>query len=115
MLTGLRTIVYHVASLEVAKMWYAEMFDIKPYFDESFYVGYDINGCELGLDPNGDSYTGGNSSITYWKVDDIDSIFEKFKSKKVVIHEEIHSVGGAIRLGSVKDPFDNIIGLIEIK
>jgi predicted enzyme related to lactoylglutathione lyase len=115
MLTGLRTIVYHVSNLEVAKMWYAEMFDIKPYFDESFYVGYDIGGFELGLDPSGDDYTTGNSSITYWKVDNIDTTFEHLKSKKVGIHQDIHSVGVGIRLGSVKDPFGNIIGLIEIK
>jgi predicted enzyme related to lactoylglutathione lyase len=115
MLTGLRTIVYHVTNLEVAKMWYAEMFDIKPYFDESFYVGFDINGFELGLDPSGNEYTEGNSSITYWKVDDVDAAFERLKKKKVVIHQEVHSVGEGIKLGSIKDPFGNVIGLIELK
>lgn len=115
MLTGLRTIVYHVSNLEVAKMWYAEMFGIKPYFDESFYVGYDIGGFELGLDPKGDAYSAGNTSITYWKVDDIETTFSRLKAKKVSVHEEIHSVGGGIKVGSVKDPFGNIIGLIDIK
>ncbi len=115
MLTGLRTIVYHVTNLEVAKMWYAEMFDIKPYFDESFYVGFDINGFELGLDPSGGEYTEGNSSITYWKVDDVDASFERLKKKKVIIHEEVHSVVDGIKLGSIKDPFGNVIGLIELK
>ncbi len=113
MLTGLRTIVYHVTNLEVAKMWYAEMFDIKPYFDESFYVGFDIGGFELGLDPSTKEYSEGNSSITYWKVDDIDAIFQRLK-KKVIIHQDIHSVGEGIRLGSIKDPFGNVIGLIEL-
>ncbi len=114
MLTGLRTIVYHVTNLEVAKMWYSEMFDIKPYFDESFYVGFDVNGFELGLDPSDTEYTKGNSSITYWKVDDIDKMFAHLAKKKVIVHEEIHSVGEGIRLGSIKDPFGNVIGLIEI-
>ena len=115
MLTGLRTIVYHVANLEVAKMWYSEMFDIKPYFDESFYVGFDINGFELGLDPSTKEYSKGNSSITYWKVDNIDQMFEQLIKRKVSIHEEIHGVGGGIRVGSVNDPFGNVIGLIEIR
>lgn len=114
MLKGLRTIVYHVSNLEVAKMWYSEMFDIEPYFVESFYVGFDIGGFELGLDPSNKEYTKGNSSITYWAVDDIDKAFEKFKEKKVSTHQDIHSVGEGIRLGSIIDPFGNIIGLIQI-
>lgn len=115
MLTGLRTIVYHVTNLEVAKMWYAEMFDIKPYFDESFYVGFDIGGFELGLDPSVEEYSKGNSSITYWKVDDIDVTFERLKRKKVILHQDIHGVGEGIRLGSIRDPFGNVIGIIEVK
>lgn len=113
MLRGLRTIVYHVCNLEVAKMWYAEMFQIEPYFAENFYVGFDIGGCELGLDPSDKEYTPGNSSITYWSVEDIDKAFETFKTKKVNIHQEVHSVGEGIRLGSINDPFGNIIGLIQ--
>ena len=114
MLKGLRTIVYHVSNLEIAKMWYLEIFDIKPYFDESFYVGFDIGGFELGLDPSADDYTKGNGSITYWNVDDIDSAFERFKVKKVSVHQEIRTVGEEIRLGSIIDPFGNVIGLIQI-
>lgn len=114
MLKGLRTIVYHVSNLEVAKMWYAELFDIEPYFDESFYVGFEIGGHELGLDPSDKEYSPGNSSITYWNVDDIDLAFGSFKLKNVIIHQEIHSVGEGIRLGSITDPFGNVIGLIEI-
>ncbi len=115
MLTSLRTIVYHVTNLEVAKMWYSEMFDINPYFDESFYVGFDINGFELGLDPSGEEYSKGNSSITYWKVTDVDAAFERLKKKKVTIHQEVHSVGEGIKLASINDPFGNVIGLIEVK
>jgi predicted enzyme related to lactoylglutathione lyase len=115
MLKGLRTIVYHVTSLEVAKLWYSQMFKITPYFDESYYVGFDIGGFELGLDPSPEPYTKGNNSITYWKVDSISEVFDHLKRKKVYIHEDIHSVGEGIWVGSVKDPFGNIIGLIEIK
>ena len=114
MLKGLQTIVYHVSNLEVAKMWYSEMFDMKPYFDESFYAGFNIGGYELGLDPSDTEYSKGNSSITYWNVDHIDAVFERFRSKKVIIHQEIHAVGEGIRLGSIRDPFGNVIWLIEI-
>jgi len=52
MITAIRSIVYHVNDLTAAKKWYADAFGIKPYFDEMFYVGFDINGTELGLDPD---------------------------------------------------------------
>ena len=115
MLKGLRTIVYHVSDLEAAKAWYSQIFDIKPYFDEPYYVGFDIEGAELGLDPGAETYTKGNHSITYWKVENIDAAFEQFLLKDVNIHQQITNVGGNIRVGSIYDPFGNVIGLIEIE
>lgn len=114
MLKGIKTIVYHVSNLEEAKLWYSEIFGIKPYFDESFYVGFNIGGYELGLDPSSAEYSDGNNSITYWNVEEIDAAFAHFKSKNVILHQEIHAVGDGIRLGSIRDPFGNVIGLIEI-
>ncbi len=113
MLTKLKSIVYHVKDLQEAKKWYTETFNINPYFDETFYVGFDINGCELGLDPDTSSYSGGLNNITYWKVDDIHASFSTLKSKGVKISQEITDVGGGMLLGSIADPFGNIIGLIQ--
>ena len=113
MLTTLRSIIYHVKDLEAAKKWYSEMFNIQPYFDEPFYVGYNINGCELGLDPDPSAYPGGLNNITYWKVENINASFIDLKSKGVKINQEITDVGGGVLLGSITDPFGNIIGLIQ--
>lgn len=113
MLKGLRTIVYHVSDLEQAKVWFLDVFGIEPYFDEPFYVGYNVGGFELGLDPDPSDYSAGNNSITYWGVEDIEACFIKVKSLGVKIHEEPKNVGGAIWVGSLYDPFGNIIGLIE--
>ena len=44
MLQKLRTVIYHVADLPAAKEWYIKATGIQPYFDEPFYVGFDING-----------------------------------------------------------------------
>ena len=52
MLKGLATVIYHVPDLDRAKSWYATAFQAQPYFDEPFYVGFNIAGYELGLDPN---------------------------------------------------------------
>ena len=70
MIQGLRTAVYKVTDLEKAKDWYSRMLGIDPYFDEPFYVGYNVGGYELGLDPDMDGVTNGNSVGIYWGVAD---------------------------------------------
>ena len=51
MFQGLRTVIYHVEDLTRAKEWYGSVLGIRPYFDEPFYVGFDVGGFELGLQP----------------------------------------------------------------
>jgi len=41
---GLRTTIYKVADITAAKKWYAAAFQTAPYFDEPFYVGFNIAG-----------------------------------------------------------------------
>jgi catechol 2,3-dioxygenase-like lactoylglutathione lyase family enzyme len=48
----MRTVVYHVDDLTKAKEWYADLLGVEPYFDEPFYVGFNVGGYELGLDPD---------------------------------------------------------------
>jgi hypothetical protein len=52
MLEGLRTAIYHVGDLERAKGWCGEVLGKESYFDEPFYVGFDVGGFELGLQPD---------------------------------------------------------------
>ena len=49
---GLRTALYRVTDLDKAKEWYRAVLGIDPYFDEPFYVGFNVGGFELGLDPD---------------------------------------------------------------
>ncbi len=48
---GLRTVISRVPELAAAKVWYRNAFEVAPYFDEPYYVGFNIAGYELGLDP----------------------------------------------------------------
>ena len=52
MIKGLGTVIYQVADLDRAKAWYTKAFQQAPYFDEPFYVGFNVAGYELGLHPN---------------------------------------------------------------
>lgn len=49
---GLRTSIYHVTDISKAKEWYSAVLEIEPYFNEPFYVGFNVGGFELGLDPD---------------------------------------------------------------
>jgi predicted enzyme related to lactoylglutathione lyase len=107
---GLRTVCYKVQDINKAKAWYAEAFMTEPYFDQPFYVGFNIAGYELGLQPD-DAVTGDNT-ITYWGVEDIHAEYERFLSIGATAHEAPQNVGGEITVASVRDMWGNIIGLI---
>lgn len=113
MLQGLRTAVYKVVDLEKAKAWYSDLFGIEPYFDEPFYVGYNVGGFELGLDPDLTGVTTGNSVGIYWGVADAKTSFAELKEKGATVDSEPRDVGGGIIVASVLDPFGNVFGLIE--
>jgi len=112
MFKKLRTAIYQVDDITKAKEWYINVTGIQPYFDEPFYVGFDIHGYELGLHP-GKAAISNTQALAYWKVDDIGSSVKKLLDAGAVILEEITDVGGEIKVASVKDPWGNAVGLIE--
>jgi predicted enzyme related to lactoylglutathione lyase len=113
MFKKLRTVVYHVTDLQKAKEWYTNITGIQPYFDEVFYVGFDINGCELGLDPDMSNITTGNNTVAYWAVDDIEKCVAKLITEDAVIITDVTEVGGGIKVATIKDLWGNAVGLIE--
>ncbi len=113
MFNKLRTVIYHVEDLEKAKAWYKNIIGKDPYFDEPFYVGFDIDGFELGLDPNMNKVEKGNHSVAYWSVDNIEEAERKLLQNDAIGHTPITNVGDGIKVTSLKDPFGNTIGLIE--
>lgn len=113
MFQKLRTVVYHVPDIEQAKNWYIKITGVQPYFDELFYVGFDINGCELGLDPDMTGITAGNTSTVYWSVTAIEEKLEQLATAGASMSQPLNEVGGGIKVAAVNDPWGNTIGLIE--
>jgi predicted enzyme related to lactoylglutathione lyase len=107
---GLRTTIYKVDDLAKAKDWYAKAFETEPYFDEPFYIGFNIQGYELGLQP--DDSVKGDNTLAYWGVENIQEEYQKLINLGATEHEKPMNVGGELMVCSVKDPWDNIIGLI---
>ncbi|MAY22776.1 MAG: glyoxalase/bleomycin resistance/extradiol dioxygenase family protein [Flavobacteriaceae bacterium] len=107
---GLRTTIYKVNDLAKAKVWYEKAFETTPYFDEPFYVGFNIQGYELGLLP--DESQKGENVLSYWGVADIQTTFQHLLAIGATPHEAPHNVGGEIEVATVKDPWENLIGII---
>lgn len=110
---GLRTTVYKVGDLAEAKAWYARAFQVAPYFDEPFYVGFNIAGYELGLLQDAMPAAAKTANVlSYWGVDDIEGAVAHFIEQGAAEDSKPTNVGGEIMVATVKDPWGNAIGLI---
>ncbi len=107
---GLRTVTYKVPDLAAAKEWYSNAFEMQPYFDEPFYVGFTVGGYELGLQP--EEVVIGENVATFWGVENIDAEYGRFLEHGAVPVEAPMDVGDNIKAATVKDPWGNLIGLI---
>lgn len=110
---GLRTTIYKVNDLSAAKKWYTEVFGKGPYFDEPFYVGFEIEGFELGLLPDNSQRPKSDNVLSYWAVDDMDSAYETILARGARPHEAPKDVGDGVIVATVMDPWNNVIGLIH--
>ncbi len=109
-LQGLRTTIYPAPDLDAARTWFAEMLGTAPYFDQPYYVGFDVGGYEQGLNPGADPADG---PITYWGVADADSALAHLLVIGATPHAPVTDVGEGIRVASVRNPDGFILGIIE--
>lgn len=110
---GLRTTIYKVGNIQKATEWYAKAFETEPYFQESNYVGFNIGGFELGLQPEQNPTTEKiESVVSYWGVDKIQETYDRLIKLGATENEKPYNVGGELMTATVKDPFGNVIGLI---
>jgi len=111
---GLRTVVYQVTDIEKAKKWYGEALGIAPYFDQSFYVGYNVGGFELGLHPlEPGAPSGGGGAVAYWGVEEIAPSWDRLIGLGARARSAPMDVGEGIKVAVLEDPFGNLLGIIE--
>ncbi len=112
-LKGLRTLGIKVSDLSKAKEWYSKILGIQPYFDEPFYVGFNVAGYELGLQP--ESSPDGSDAVnvvTYWGVDDVNTAWADLLANGATELEQPMDVGDGIVVAAVRDPWGNPFGVI---
>ena len=114
MLLGLRTVIYKVPDLGAAKAWYTSLLGVAPYFDEPFYVGFNVGGFELGLDPDvSERGAGPGGALAYWGVENLRELLQRLSAQGVTPVSALQEVGGGILVAAVEDPYGNHVGLIE--
>lgn len=112
MTEGVKTIIYPVTDLAKAKTLYGQLLGVEPDMDETYYVGFNVEGQDVGPDPHGHSQ-GMTGPVGYWHVDDIKESLELLLEAGAEAHQAIRDVGGGKLIASVKDADGNIIGLIQ--
>ncbi len=111
---GLRTLIFDVADLTAARAFYERALGKAPYFDQPFYVGFDVDGYELGLRPaEGEQQPGRGGATAYLAVEDVDAELARWVELGAKVREPAEDVGDGIRVGSLVDPFGNVVGLIR--
>lgn len=108
---GVKTIIYPVRDLTAAKAIFGALLGVEPTSDYPQYVGYELAGQQIGLNPSGHDY-GQTGPVPYWHVEDMPATLQALIAAGATVSQEPTPVGGGRIIASLKDADDNPIGLI---
>jgi predicted enzyme related to lactoylglutathione lyase len=109
---GVKTILHPVTDLAKAKAVYTALLGIKPQADAPYYVGYEVEGQQIGLVPNGGPQ-GMTTPVAYWHVADIEAKLAEVTEAGATLKESPRDVGGGRLVATFTDPDGNVLGLIQ--
>ena len=108
---GVQTLVYPVRDLEGAKRVHTALWG-PPHTDEPYYVGYAVDGQQIGLDPNGHR-SGLTGPVGYLDVDDVEATRQQLLAAGASDVQTPHDVGGGMLLAVLADADGNQVGLMQ--
>ena len=111
MTEGIKTIIFPVTDVAKAKALFSRLLGVEPYADQPYYVGFKVDGQDIGLDPNGHR-NGMTGPVAYLHVDDIESSLQVLLDAGGEAQGDVRHVGGR-RIVTVKDADGNPIGLLQ--
>ena len=109
---GIKTVLHPVTDLARAKAVYAALLGIEPQSDSSYYVGFEVEGQQIGLVPAGGPQDM-TSPVAFWHVSDIEAKLAEVTAAGATVKEAAHEVGGGRLVATFADPDGNVLGLIQ--
>ena len=110
MTTGIRTVIYPVSDIDRAKAFFAVVTGAEPVVDAPYYVQFDAEGQNIGLDPHGHRF-GQTGPVAYWHVDDVAKSLAALVEAGAEVVQEPTDVGGGMKIAVAKDADGNLVGL----
>jgi predicted enzyme related to lactoylglutathione lyase len=108
----LQSIVHPVRDLDAATAIHTALLGIEPHTVQPFYVGFNVGGVEIGLDPHGHE-KGLITPVPYFSVADLDAAVAQVQEAGATLASAPQDVGGGTRIARVTDPDGNTLGLIQ--
>ena len=109
---GIKTVLHPVSDLAKAKDVYTALIGFPPQTDGPYYVGYEVEGQQIGLVPNGGPQ-GMTTPVAHWHVRDIEAKMAEVTAAGATVKESPRDVGGGRLVATFTDPDGNVLGLIQ--
>lgn len=109
MASSVRTVIIPVRDLPRARELYGRLTGLAPSADQPYYVGFSVDGQEIGLDPHGHG-RGSTGPVAYWQVADLAASLVRLLEDGAEMLQEVTDVGGGKLLASDHDADGNAIG-----
>jgi predicted enzyme related to lactoylglutathione lyase len=109
---GIKTVLHPVTDVAAAKAVYTALLGVEPMADSPYYVGYEVEGQQIGLVPGGRDQ-GMTSPVAYWHVADIEAKLAEVTAAGATLKDGPRDVGGGRLVATVTDPDGNVLGLLQ--
>jgi predicted enzyme related to lactoylglutathione lyase len=104
------TIIFPTDDLTASTGLFRTWLGADPLVEEPYYVGFRINGQDIGLDPKG--HRNGNGGPTcYREVEDIEHARQQLLDAGAIEAQPISDVGGGKLIAVFTDPSGNPVGI----
>jgi predicted enzyme related to lactoylglutathione lyase len=108
-MSTITTIIYPVSDLDGAKAAFSAFLGVAPTTDAPYYVGFSVDGQEIGLDPSGRT----SVPVGYRMVDDIAGALKDLVAAGATVQDEPHDVGGGRLIATAVAPGGPVLGLMQ--
>ena len=108
--TQINVVLYPAKDVDKAKAVFTALFGVEPHVDSPYYVGYSVDGTEIGLLPDGHG-RGMTGPEPFYDVADIAATISALQAAGAETVQEPTDVGAGLLVAKLKDADGNVIGL----